>query len=68
MVSPRSSLVNSNVLKSIHTKETLKGLGLNENQILALNYVMEHDSITMSEFRSVSPYTNEWTYGVIYQI
>jgi len=41
-------------LKSIHTKETLKGLGLNENQILALSYVMEHESITISEFRDVA--------------
>ena len=40
---------------------TLKGLGLNEDQILALNYVKEHESITMSEFRIVSPNVNERT-------
>jgi ATP-dependent DNA helicase RecG len=47
--------------KYIYNGETLKGLGLNEDQILALNYVKEHESITMSEFKIVSPDVHERT-------
>jgi ATP-dependent DNA helicase RecG len=42
-------------------EETLKGLGLNENQIIVMNYLKEHESITMSEFKRVSPDVNERT-------
>ena len=42
-------------------EETLKGLGLNKDQIIVMNYLKEHESITMSEFKSVSPDVNERT-------
>ena len=47
--------------KYIYSRETLKGLGLNENQIIVMNYLKEHESITMSEFKRVSPDVNERT-------
>lgn len=47
--------------KHIFNGETLKGLGLNDDQIIVMNYLKEHEFITMSEFKSVSPDVNERT-------
>lgn len=49
------------LMKKACIEKTLKGLGLNEDQIIVMNYLKEHEFITMSEFKSVSPDVNERT-------